>query len=105
MPCIIVECPNLAVIAKHLLIITGYILCTKPANIFIKEVIIAFEVRVNNTGKDDLPNAGKLIGIIERFLVLTFIILNQFEAVGFLIAAKSILRLVLFQNEWVNKAI
>jgi len=33
-----------------------------------------------------------LIGIIERFLVLTFVILNQFEAVGFLIAAKSILR-------------
>ena len=41
---------------------------------------------------NNLPNAGKLIGITERLLVLTFILFNQFEAVGFLIAAKSILR-------------
>lgn len=83
---------NISVNTKYLLIIAGYILCTKPANIFIKEVINAFEIKVNNMGNDDLPNAGKLIGIIERFLVLTFIIIGQFEAVGFLIAAKSILR-------------
>jgi len=39
-----------------------------------------------------LRNAGRLIGITERFLVLTFMLLNQFAAIGFLIAAKSILR-------------
>lgn len=83
---------NVTISIKHLLIITGYIICTKPTNIFIKEVINAFDISVNNNMNDDLPNAGKLIGIIERFLVLTFIILNQFDAVGFLIAAKSILR-------------
>ena len=77
---------------KFLLIIASFIFCTKPANIFIKETFRAFEIHPNNSGNDDLPNAGKLIGIIERFLVLLFIILNQFEAVGFLIAAKSILR-------------
>ncbi|HKJ41172.1 MAG TPA: hypothetical protein VKA27_03720, partial [Sunxiuqinia sp.] len=78
--------------AKYLLIVAGYIFCAKPANIFIKGIFNAFEVQTTNTGNVDLPNAGKLIGIIERFLVLTFIILNQFQAVGFLIAAKSILR-------------
>ncbi len=30
--------------------------------------------------------------MIERVLILTFIILNQFEAIGFLIAAKSVFR-------------
>ena len=77
---------------KYLLIIAAYILCTKPANIFVKEIFNAFEVKIDINEDNDLPNAGKLIGIIERFLVLTFIIINQFEAVGFLIAAKSVLR-------------
>lgn len=77
---------------KSLLIIGCYIFSTKPSNIIIKETFKAFNIQTSSFGNDDLPNAGKLIGIIERFLVLTFVILNQFEAVGFLIAAKSILR-------------
>jgi hypothetical protein len=83
---------NISLDVRSLAIITGFIFCTKPANIFIKEVFKVFEIKASNAENDDLPNAGKLIGIIERFLVFTFIILNQFEAVGFLIAAKSILR-------------
>lgn len=83
---------NITLSAKSLLIIGCYIFSAKPSNIVIKETFIAFNIQASNSGNDDLPNAGKLIGIIERFLVLTFVILNQFEAVGFLIAAKSILR-------------
>lgn len=75
---------------KYLVLIAAYIICAKPANIIIKEVIYAFDISI--TKNNDLPNAGKLIGIIERMLVLTFVLLNQFEVVGFLIAAKSILR-------------
>ncbi|MDN3670643.1 DUF3307 domain-containing protein [Echinicola jeungdonensis] len=75
---------------KGLLIILAFLICLKPANIFIKEVFRAFEIPVPDN--DDLPNAGKLIGVLERVLVLTFILLGQFQAVGFLIAAKSILR-------------
>lgn len=75
---------------KHVLIIAGFIVCAKSANILIKEILNVFEISFSDN--NDLPNAGKLIGIIERFLVLTFILLNQFAAVGFLIAAKSILR-------------
>jgi hypothetical protein len=83
---------NITLSAKSLLIIGCYIFSAKPSNIVIRETFIAFNIRASNSGNDELPNAGKLIGIIERFLVLTFVILNQFEAVGFLIAAKSILR-------------
>lgn len=39
-----------------------------------------------------LSEAGKWIGVFERILVLTFVITNHFEGIGFLIAAKSILR-------------
>ena len=83
---------NITLNVKTLLIIGCYIFIAKPSNIIIKETLTAFNIQANNSGNDDLPNAGKLIGIIERFLVLAFVILNQFEAVGFLIAAKSILR-------------
>ena len=36
--------------------------------------------------------AGQNIGYLERVLVLTFILLNQFAAIGFLLAAKSVFR-------------
>ena len=62
----------------------------KPANIVVKEVFNASRIYMA-TG-NELPNAGKLIGILERLLTLTFILIQQYEAVGFLIAAKSILR-------------
>jgi hypothetical protein len=39
-----------------------------------------------------LNDAGKYIGMLERFLVLTFILSGNPSAIGMLIAAKSILR-------------
>ena len=42
--------------------------------------------------KDSLDKAGMYIGMFERVLVLIFVLTDQFEAIGFLIAAKSILR-------------
>jgi hypothetical protein len=39
-----------------------------------------------------LSEAGKWIGIFERILVFTFVLTTHFEGIGFLIAAKSILR-------------
>ncbi|MEQ9299319.1 MAG: DUF3307 domain-containing protein [Cyclobacteriaceae bacterium] len=48
---------------------------------------------IDEDGKDDsLPGAGFNIGILERLLTFTFIVLNQWQAIGFLIAAKSVLR-------------
>ncbi len=45
-----------------------------------------------DSSDDSLQHAGKYIGMIERLLVFIFVILNQWSAIGFLIAAKSILR-------------
>jgi hypothetical protein len=43
--------------------------------------------------QDSLAGAGLWIGRLERVLIVTFVLLNRFEAVGFLAAAKSILRI------------
>lgn len=84
---------------KWLAIILGYLICIKPANIFIRETLIVGKIEsISETLEDgqkatlELKNAGKLIGILERILVLTFVIIGKLEVVGFLIAAKSILR-------------
>lgn len=39
-----------------------------------------------------LASAGKWIGICERVLILTFVLMHQYTAIGFLMTAKSILR-------------
>ena len=41
-----------------------------------------------------LEKAGLWIGCLERILILIFVLMDQFEAIGFLIAAKSIFRFV-----------
>jgi len=76
----------------QLLIIAGFVLCTKPANIFIKAVFDLYKLKLPDDQGNDLLNAGKLIGNLERMLTLTLLLYGEFEAVGFLIAAKSILR-------------
>jgi hypothetical protein len=45
-----------------------------------------------NQQNEDLFNAGKLIGNIERVISLTLLLMGQYEAIGFIIAGKSILR-------------
>jgi hypothetical protein len=82
---------------KTIAIIAGFIFCAKPSNILIKYLFIAFSIQTpeensKNPDEHSLPNAGKLIGIVERFLALGLIIMGQYEAVGLIIAAKSILR-------------
>jgi hypothetical protein len=37
-------------------------------------------------------NAGRIIGILERMLIFFFVIIGQFAAVGFVIAAKGVVR-------------
>jgi hypothetical protein len=68
----------------------SYLFVTTPVG-----YIIHFLTRKWNndlTSNDSLPNAGKWIGILERILILTMVFIDQFSAIGFLVAAKSILR-------------
>ena len=41
---------------------------------------------------DEGPSAGRLIGILERVFAVTLILLDRWEALGFLVAAKSLAR-------------
>ncbi|WP_316766250.1 DUF3307 domain-containing protein [Pedobacter frigiditerrae] len=74
---------------KFWLFLMGALFLTSPAAIFIR-VIIAKWIPESTTSS--LQDAGKFIGIIERLLIYLFVCTNHFEAVGFLLAAKSIFR-------------
>lgn len=98
---------------SYLFIFLGYLFITLPAASIIKVLLSSYskvlnetELKLNqkfnwkelfydkenNANQQSLYNAGKYIGIIERILVYTFIIIGQWAAVGFLITAKSVFR-------------
>ena len=73
------------------ILVVAYYLITGPLGIAIGLATNKWQVEagMNSAGLD---KAGMWIGRCERVLVLTFIITNQYTALGFLMAAKSILR-------------
>ncbi len=75
----------------YLPIIFCVIFVGKPVNILIRELFRVFRIPATAESQE-LPRGGRMIGTLERWLVLIFIWSGHFEAIGFLIAAKSILR-------------
>ena len=76
--------------APNLLIALAYLLVLRPTSSLIGAALAPWIKEIDKLGS--LANAGALIGNLERVLILTFVLLQQWEAVGFLITAKSILR-------------
>ncbi len=76
---------------KFWLLFLAYIIVTVPSSVLINKFTSKWTNDIDGSG-DSLKSAGMWIGIIERVLILTFILQNQFGAIGFLIAAKSIFR-------------
>lgn len=75
------------------ILLTGFLLVTKPTSIFIKTIISIWSPESQNSHQDNsLANAGNYIGILERLLIVCFILTGHFEAIGFLLGAKSIFR-------------
>ena len=74
--------------------IIAMMLALKPANILVLLILGACKVTITPSENDDHGNfhSGELIGWLERGLMLLFVVMSQYEAIGFLIAAKSILR-------------
>lgn len=74
---------------------TGYLVVTFPLSLLLASATQRWRREAEEGGMRSsisLNEAGKWIGIFERILVFTFVISSHFEGIGFLIAAKSILR-------------
>lgn len=80
---------------ENLKLLTAAVFLTVPSSIIIKTLISIWTpvtVEHSKLQTESLVNAGKYIGILERLLVFVFIIVNHWEGVGFMIAAKSVFR-------------
>lgn len=76
---------------ESLILILAVLTITFVSSIIMK-IIMSKWVLEEDKSEDSLESAGKYIGILERLFVFAFILLNQWSAIGLLIAAKSVFR-------------
>ncbi|MBO6532694.1 MAG: DUF3307 domain-containing protein [Muricauda sp.] len=81
---------------KTLLLITFLVFVTYVSGILMRMMLAPY---IDEVAKDDptgeggsLKNAGTYIGMLERLFVFGFILMQQWAAIGLLIAAKSVFR-------------
>ena len=74
-----------------LLLMLSIILLTYGVAVFIKVIMTKWDLP-EDSDKDSLSKAGKYIGILERLFVFSFVVMQEWQAIGFLIAAKSVFR-------------
>jgi len=81
---------------KNLLLVTFLVFVTYVSGILMRMLLAPY---IDEVAKDDptgeggsLKNAGTYIGMLERLFVFGFILMQQWAAIGLLIAAKSVFR-------------
>ncbi|WP_228236114.1 DUF3307 domain-containing protein [Allomuricauda sp. M10] len=81
---------------KNLLLVTFLVFVTFVSGIVMRMLLAPY---IDEIAKDDEPgeggslkNAGTYIGMLERLFVFGFILMQQWAAIGLLIAAKSVFR-------------
>lgn len=75
---------------QSLSLIVAVVFITSVSSVIMRIVMSKWNTRKFSLGS--LAKAGMYIGILERVLVFTFVVLGQWQSIGFLIAAKSVFR-------------
>jgi len=70
----------------------SYIIVIWPAGLWIGNITAPWRNEMEKTSSQGLKKAGLMLGRLERVLILTFVFINHYEAIGLLIAAKSVFR-------------
>ncbi len=70
----------------------GLLFITVVSRIIIQVLLSHWTKSLNDGDGESLANAGKYIGILERLFVFTFVVTGNWEAIGFLLTAKSVFR-------------
>lgn len=75
---------------RYLALASVYIMSVLGGSVVVKHVVQPFQEDVK--GRPGLLGAGAIIGVLERFLLMSLVAANQFGAVGFVLTAKSVAR-------------
>lgn len=77
---------------KILILLVALVLVTSGGSVFVGKIIQPFMTGIESEEKPGIRYAGTYIGILERLLILIFILTNNLTAIGFIFAAKSLIR-------------
>jgi hypothetical protein len=77
---------------QALLLTASIIAVTSTSSIIMKTIISKWNIDEDAGKEHSLEHAGAYIGILERLFVFLFVVLQFWEGIGFLLAAKSIFR-------------
>ena len=69
-------------------LIAGFVLATRAGGFAMALLMVPW----GDVGLGGLPNGGRIIGLLERGLIFVLVLTGQASGIGFLIAAKSVLR-------------
>lgn len=73
----------------------SYLIALEPMGVLIGKITDRWQEELAGGDKEQLfglKSAGRWIGRLERFIILTLILIGEYNAIGFLIATKSIFR-------------
>ena len=77
---------------QSLALLTALILVTYVSAVLLKVSLSKWSEQIVKIDNSNTNNAGKYIGILERLFIFFFAVMNFWEGIGFLLAAKSIFR-------------
>lgn len=84
------------------LVLFGFLLVINETNILLRYLLNVFRLKPiseKGTETDEKEyNTGRLIGILERIFVFIFVLLGQYAAIGFILAAKGVARFQDFKS-------
>ena len=79
--------------AKIIVLITLLLFLTTPVSFAVRIFISKWTPDTDSADDiSSLQSAGTYIGILERLLIFIFMVTNEWQAIGFLLAAKSVFR-------------
>jgi hypothetical protein len=76
----------------NLVLATALVFVTFAAAVIVRTSISKWNPIKNSEEDASLSSAGRFIGILERLFVFYFVVSGQWQAIGFLLAAKSVFR-------------
>ncbi|SMO62115.1 hypothetical protein [Fodinibius sediminis] len=81
----------------------GILLVINEMNIVLRYMLKVMGLASLGTQEDKVSNEeysmGRLIGLLERIFIVIFVLLNQYSAIGFILAAKGVTRFSNFKDD------
>ncbi|OOY09496.1 DUF3307 domain-containing protein [Thioclava sp. F36-7] len=90
---------NLTWLPGALTLATGLLITTRAGGFAVGMLMAQYE---NDAPPEGLPQGGRMIGLLERGLIFLLVLAGQPSGIGFLIAAKSILRFEAVSKDGAN---